>query len=672
MPDIFISYSRDDQATARRFAEAFEREGFSVWWDQTLNPGDAYDHVTEKALREAKAVAVLWSKKSVDSRWVRAEATLANRNRTLLPVMIEPCERPIMFELTHTVDLSHWTGDPKDKEWQTYVAGVRRFLQKDAPTTPSIPVSRPTAARTNKITPIAITIAVAALVIAGIAWWALNRAPGSGAKQATAVATNEVTLAVLPFLNLSSDPEQEYFSDGLSEEILNQVAQIEGLKVAARTSSFAFKGKTGDMRLIGEKLGVANLLEGSIRKDGNDLRITAQLINAKDDTHIWSHTYAREMNKILVVQEEIARDVAKALSIKLDVGEMSRAKGGTTNLEAYDKLLRALAANQKGDFKKGYQFQHEATDLDPGFLNAWIGQFAALQFVGLTLEESQKERARILERLEAVAPGSWQALFVRASMGDFSGQWLKMKDEYDAATAAAKTAKSKTGWNMIAPYDARRRSKVGDLTGTQRLFEQLANGEPSKFFGTSRQWMRALFAIGLNAEGLAEMDQLKTLQGYLLGSNPELIFELIMELRFRKNVDPATIWAHYAKIGRPIPLLSEMFARRDDPKAARLVLQQAFDKPAGPQRVASEVITLWADFFGDKDLALAAMRRGNSKTTFDQFSLTSLWLPYATGLRSDPRFKEIVRERGMVDYWRASGEWGDFCKPMGTDDFECH
>ena len=118
MPDIFLSYSRDDQPTARRFAEAFGREGFSVWWDQTLRSGEAYDKVTEKALEEARAVVVLWSVKSVDSRWVRAEATQADRNGTLVPVMIEPCKRPIMFELTHTAELSHWKGDPGDPAWK--------------------------------------------------------------------------------------------------------------------------------------------------------------------------------------------------------------------------------------------------------------------------------------------------------------------------------------------------------------------------------------------------------------------------------------------------------------------------------------------------------------------------------------------------------------------------
>jgi hypothetical protein len=129
LPDIFLSYSREDQATARRFAEGFEREGFTVWWDAALDAGQAYDEVTEKALQDARAVVVLWSKKSVASRWVRAEATQANENQTLVPVMIEACKRPIMFELTHTADLSHWTGDANDKAWQSYLAGLRRFVE---------------------------------------------------------------------------------------------------------------------------------------------------------------------------------------------------------------------------------------------------------------------------------------------------------------------------------------------------------------------------------------------------------------------------------------------------------------------------------------------------------------------------------------------------------------
>ena len=130
MPELFLSYARDDQAVARRFADGFQREGLGVWWDQALNPGEAFDQVTEEALASASAVIVLWSKASVSSRWVRAEATQANASHRLLPVMIEACTRPIMFELTHTADLTQWKGNPDDPAWQAFVASVRRFVQR--------------------------------------------------------------------------------------------------------------------------------------------------------------------------------------------------------------------------------------------------------------------------------------------------------------------------------------------------------------------------------------------------------------------------------------------------------------------------------------------------------------------------------------------------------------
>jgi len=151
LPDIFLSYSRDDQTTARLFAEGFEREGLSVWWDATLNPGEAFDQVTEKALREAQAVVVLWSKKSVDSRWVRAEATQANENKTLVPVMIEACKRPIMFELTHTADLSQWTGERKDQTWQSFLAGVRLFVERGGAVSGGSPVASTSGASVSPV-----------------------------------------------------------------------------------------------------------------------------------------------------------------------------------------------------------------------------------------------------------------------------------------------------------------------------------------------------------------------------------------------------------------------------------------------------------------------------------------------------------------------------------------
>ncbi|HEX5380289.1 MAG TPA: TIR domain-containing protein, partial [Phenylobacterium sp.] len=136
MPDVFISYSREDRAIARQFAEALAHEGLDVWWDVALRSGEVFDMVIERALSAARAVIVLWSPRSVESRWVRAEATQADVNGTLAPVMIEPCKRPIIFELTHTTDLTHWTGDPADKAWCGFVDDLRLMMAR-APAAPA-------------------------------------------------------------------------------------------------------------------------------------------------------------------------------------------------------------------------------------------------------------------------------------------------------------------------------------------------------------------------------------------------------------------------------------------------------------------------------------------------------------------------------------------------------
>ncbi|MEP7311182.1 MAG: TIR domain-containing protein [Pseudomonadota bacterium] len=327
-PDVFISYGHSDIVAARRFAEAFEREGLTVWWDAALRSGESFDAAIEAALESAKAVVVLWSASSAQSRWVRAEATLAERNGTLIPVMIESCRRPIMFELMHTPDLSHWTGSPVDAAWQSFAAEVRQLAKKSAP------------------------------------------APDKRTSAAVAPATERnPSIAVLPFANMSGDKEQEYFSDGLAEEIINALAQIVGLKVIARTSAFAFKGQNSDIRRIAETLGVAHILEGSVRRSGNRIRVTAQLITAIDGTHLWSERFDRELADVFAVQDEISTAISKALQVRLSP-QLAADTRYTPNLPAYEALLRArhfhwkITAESMEQAKPCYE---QGIALDPQF-----------------------------------------------------------------------------------------------------------------------------------------------------------------------------------------------------------------------------------------------------------------------------------------------------------------
>ncbi len=278
MADIFVSYARADKERVAPLVAALEGQGFSVWWDPAITPGQEFDDEISAALDAARAVIVVWTPASVGSRWVRGEAREAADRGVLVPVRFENARLPIDARAVHTTDLDRWGGNVESAEFKGLLRALGALL------TPS----------------------------------------GSGAADTPAAAREAVSIAVLPFVNMSSDPEQEYFSDGLSEELLNQLAQVKALRVIGRTSCFAFKGKNEDLRTIGTKLGAANILEGSVRKAGKRLRITAQLIACKTGHHLWSQTYDRELDDVFAIQDNVAREVAKALGIALGIVERSR------------------------------------------------------------------------------------------------------------------------------------------------------------------------------------------------------------------------------------------------------------------------------------------------------------------------------------------------------------
>lgn len=304
MPDVFLSYNREDQAVARRFAEAFAAQGLEVWWDTALKSGEAYDEVTETALRTAKAVVVLWSKKSVVSRWVRAEATLADRNKTLVPCMIEPCERPIMFELTQTAELGHWRGESDDRGWLSFLADVRRFVDRDAP------------------------------------------APFVGpSPDASPIEPDErPSLAVLPFANLSGDIDQDYFADGMKQEITTALSRIRSIFVIASASTQGLTGKDADPQAVGRRLGVRYVLQGSVRRAGPRIRVSVTLVDAANGAQVWAERYDDTMDDVFALQDRVALSVAGVIEPAVREAEIRRAvRRPTADISGYDLYLRALA-----------------------------------------------------------------------------------------------------------------------------------------------------------------------------------------------------------------------------------------------------------------------------------------------------------------------------------------
>ena len=675
-PDIFLSYSREDQAMARRFAGALEQEGFTVWWDQTLNPGEDYDDVTEKALLGSKAVVVLWSKNSVASRWVRAEATQADRAGKLVPVMIESCSRPIMFELKQTSDLSHWEGDRNDPAWRAYMAGVRRHVEKDgttrSPLMPQAATSRIGARRWG----VPALIALALLVVGGAVLWQVNRSTAPNAASSTAAAptaqTGPVTLAVLPFADLSEGKDQEYFSDGLTEEILNQLAQIRELTVTGRTSSFSFKGKNEDLRVIAEKLGVANLLEGSVRRNGNNLRITAQLIDGRSGAHRWSQTYARELSDVFTVQEEIAKDVARALSITLDVGSMSRAKGGTTNVAAYDRYLRARSLDLQGGreaYVQAAQLLRDAVALDPNFSLAWLALSDMLQGSALGLPEKDaaplmKEAAEVTERAVTLAPDSRGAQAVRIDQLIGERKWAEATAAYRAFEKSM-SLDSDSLLGLGAGLGVR--VATGKMEEALRLAKRVQQIEPLSL-GMSTNLQILFYGAGQFEEAQKEVE--RSLK--MVGNHQRGHFRKLLLLLIREDADPKAVQAQFREVlddtNVTAPFLRTLAQTISDRKASQAVLRKAFEDPANRDFARTMVIIQLADALDDRELTLAALRSEIENFGND----IVIWLAPHSGVRSEPGFKALLRDVGLVAYWRSSGDWGDFCKPVGAEDFECH
>ena len=259
-----------------------------------------------------------------------------------------------MFELRQTADLSQWKGDTHDPAWQRFVSGLLDVVSGGAASTSvaatqaAVSAAAATRPQSRRFSAAAIAaVAFGLLLAAAGTFWYLNRAKLAAISNPASAAEVEASIAVLPLRDMSPAQDQGYFVDGITEEILDSLARIPDLKVTARTSSFAYKGKDVNLQEVGKTLGVANILEGSLRKDGDQLKITLQLIDTKTDTHRWSKTYDRPFHDVFAIQEDIAHSVAEALQVSLGVGARARDTGMTRNVEAYEAFVSALPVVQR-------------------------------------------------------------------------------------------------------------------------------------------------------------------------------------------------------------------------------------------------------------------------------------------------------------------------------------
>jgi serine/threonine-protein kinase len=299
--------------------------------------------------------------------------------------------------------------------------------QLDSLTTPSggmiptaaVPVTK---RRARGLLPVSAALVVVAAGISAYTVYARTR------NNAAAEPSTVRSIAVLPFTNMSGDPSNEYFSDGLAEDLLNVLAQMPNLRVAARTSAFEFKGKNTDIREVGAKLGVVTVLEGSVRKSGDRMRITAQLINTKTGYHMWSRTFDRQVVDVFAVQDEITQAIGEALKVEFGSAPSTGSRNRSVNLEAYDLYLKGNFASNHytiEDLKKALEYYRKAVALDSTFANAYVNiastRYSQISAGFASIADAMPEMKAAIDKAARLSPSEPRVLALRSQLLQASG-----------------------------------------------------------------------------------------------------------------------------------------------------------------------------------------------------------------------------------------------------------
>jgi len=435
-----------------------------------------------------------------------------------------------------------------------------------------------------------------------------------------------------------------------------------GLHVIGRTSAFSFKGKNDDPRTIAQALGVGHLLQGSVRKAGDQLRITAYLVDS-NGTHVWSRTYDRKLGDVFAIQDEVAKSVAAALSVRLTARDISVANGGTHNLEAYDAYLSSRALISSGvqeDVRRGLEEGERAVRLDPGFALAW--SWLALNYQGQVLlperygAEWSAKALRATARALELAPDLPSVLAAAAQMSMQHGDWIQAERLTQKALARA------TGSEYLGAEPGSFFVNVGRPREAAEHFRRAKMAEP----------VLAGYAASLAVtyEMSGDLDQSAT---ELVRSTSAVVNQGFIEANLLMLAMAQRDRARIEKLISGWPAEDEidhaMLARLDDPRAALTELRRfSEDQRFAKIIVWKSVMAYWAAYHGDPAFSLRLLKDG---VRADPSFTFMLWRPILKDMRRLPAFKDLVSDLGLVTYWRASGKWGDFCRPLGAGDFEC-
>jgi adenylate cyclase len=395
MSDVFVSYARSTEAQARQIAEALSALGYAVWRDDALPAHRAYAQVIEERLKAAKAVVVVWSAEAVASQWVRAEADMAREAGKLIQLSLDGVTPPLPFNQIQCADMNGWSGEADAPGWRKVVSGVGEL-------------------------------------IAGSVGDGAHPSAESGAR----AKPDGPFICVLPFINMSGDPEQEYFSDGITEDVITDLSKISALQVTARNTAFTFKGKSVDVTQIARQLNVSHVLEGSVRKASGRVRITAQLVDGASGGHVWAERYDRDLNDIFALQDEISQAIVTALKLKLLPAERKAIEHrGTTDSEAYKLYLMARQYEAMGNERHMeliVRLCRNAVEIDPGYARAWALMGYCQARMALRRGVIDDGRATALRALE-LDPQLAEAHVAHAYTLSNQGRWQESLDASERA-----------------------------------------------------------------------------------------------------------------------------------------------------------------------------------------------------------------------------------------------
>lgn len=472
---------------------------------------------------------------------------------------------------------------------------------------------------------------------------------------------HDKSVAVLPFANLSGNPDEEYFSDGMTEEILNVLAKNTALKVAARTSVFKFKGQGGDIRQIGDELGVGHVIEGSVRRDGERIRVTAQLIRVDDGFHVWSETYDRELKSVFAIQDDIARRIAGELQATLDVGQVSGDRPDVAP-QAYDDYLKGRALYRaRQDISRAVAHFERAVQDAPEMASGWASLCLALEVAHwfltplelMALGDVLERMRQAAERAAELEPGAAMTLHALANVSRSSGAYSQAERLYLKSIAADPTYPdvredySEFLFNMgfieeslvaarelvdLEPLVWVFWGRIGDVGAywdrsdlTAEFSQSIQKIDPTAVFGLLGAFQQA-FANGRYEEARAAM-----------------------EVAYRK--DPASIGPE-----RTLFLWSTGEPGIDDEVATEAIDKSVFYSQYAIPRGDADL------FF--RSIAVVHAPQQRYATSYP------LFMPVAAPFVGDPRARQLLRDYGFEAYWRQRG-WPANCRPLGEDDFEC-